>query len=138
EFTKVRELLAGYAACSLGKELARQAEPGTDPQKIRHEIALVSEMVQALALGQSPPFGALHDILLTARRAAIGSMLTADQLLEIADTLTCTGNIYRYRTRLDARCQLLIVLLTPLVGLSSVATAITDCIDSRCHLPDKV
>src|SRR5437870_3977683 len=65
EFTKVRELLAGYAACSLGKELARQAEPGTDAEKIRHEIALVSEMVDALDLGQSPPFGGLHDIRLT-------------------------------------------------------------------------
>src|SRR5437588_1366084 len=136
EFTKVRELLAGYAACSLGKELARQAEPGTDPQKIRHEIALVSEMVQALALGQSPPFGGLHDIRLTARRAAIGSMLTADQLLEIADTLTCTGNIYRYRTRLDARCQRLIALLTPVEDLGMVAKTITGCIDSRGHVLD--
>ena len=136
EFTKVRELLAGYAACSLGKELARQAEPGTDAEKIRHEIALVSEMVLALSLGQSPPFGGLHDIRLTARRAAIGSMLTADQLLEIADTLTCTGNIYRYRTRLDARCQRLIALLTPVEDLGMVAKTITGCIDSRGHVLD--
>src|ERR1700677_2191970 len=80
EFGRVRELAAGYAACSLGKELARQAEPMTDPAKIRQEIALVSEMVEALGLGQAPPFGGLHDVRLTARRAAIGSMLTADQL----------------------------------------------------------
>src|SRR5262245_22319073 len=136
EFTKVRELVSGYAACSLGKELARQAEPGTDPDKIRHELALVSEMVQALALGQSPPFGGLHDVRLTARRAAIGSMLTADQLLEIADTLTCTGNIYRYRTRLDARCQKLIALLTPVEDLGMVAKTITGCIDSRGYVLD--
>src|SRR5262245_13096568 len=44
EFNKVRELLAGYAACSLGKELARQVEPGTDADEIRTELALVSEM----------------------------------------------------------------------------------------------
>src|SRR3979490_845618 len=71
EFHKVRELLAGYGACSLGKELARQLEPGTDAQKIRDELALVTEMVEALGMGQSPPFGGLHDIRILARRAFI-------------------------------------------------------------------
>jgi DNA mismatch repair protein MutS2 len=136
EFNRVRELVAGYAACSLGKELARQAEPMIDAAKIRHEIALVSEMVEALGLGQTPPFGGLHDVRMTSRRAAIGSMLTADQLLEIADTLTCTGNIYRYRTRLDGRCQRLIALLTPVEDLGMVAKTITGCIDGRGHVLD--
>jgi DNA mismatch repair protein MutS2 len=136
EFTKVRDLLGQYAASSLGKELALQVEPGTDPEKIRHEVALVSEMVEALMLGQAPPFGGLHDVRLTARRAAIGSMLTADQLLEIAQTLTCTGNIYRYRTRLDARLQRLIALLTPVEDLGMVAKSISGCIDGRGHVLD--
>src|SRR5437016_3512064 len=86
EFGKVRELLAGYAACSLGKELARALEPSTDAEKVRAELALVSEMVDALGAGQAPPFGGLHDIRLTVRRAAIGAALTAEQLLEVAET----------------------------------------------------
>ena len=53
EFDKVRELLAGYAACSLGKELTRQLEPGTDADKLRSEIALVTEMVDAIGLGHA-------------------------------------------------------------------------------------
>src|SRR5438132_5640097 len=97
EFDKIRDLLAGYAASSLGKELARQVEPSTDADRIRAELALVSEMVDALGLGQVPPFGGLHDVRLLARRAAIGSMLSADELLEIADTLACTASMYRYR-----------------------------------------
>ncbi len=136
EFNKVRELLAGYAASSLGKDLARQAEPSTDPDRIRAEIALVSEMVEALAMGQAPPFGGLHDVRLLARRAAIGSMLTADQLLQVADTLTCTGNIYRYRMRLSERCQRLIELLTLVEDLGIVAKTITGCIDGRGHVLD--
>src|SRR6266849_7355791 len=108
EFGKVRDLLAGYAACSLGKELAHQLEPNTDADKIRGELALVTEMSDALGMGQSPPFGGLHDVRLLVRRAAIGSMLSAEQLLEVADTLACTGNMYRYRMRLDPRCGRLI------------------------------
>src|SRR3954447_6718800 len=78
EFDKVRDLLASYAACSLGKELSHQVEPRVDAETIRAELALVSEMVDALGEGQVPPFGGLHDVRLLARRAAIGAMLTAE------------------------------------------------------------
>src|SRR5262249_56179716 len=102
------ELRAGYAGCSRGKEPALQLEPQTDGAVINRELDLVGEMVTALGLGQSPPFGGLHDVRLLVRRAAIGAMLTAEQLLEVAETLTCTGAMYRYRMRLHERCQHLI------------------------------
>src|SRR5262249_58395021 len=89
EFDKVREVLSGYAASSLGKELARRLGPSTEAEKIRKDLALVSEMTTALGLGQAPPFGGLHDVRLLVRRAGIGSMLTAEQLLEVSDTLAC-------------------------------------------------
>ncbi len=55
EFDKVRELLAGHAASSLGKELARALEPMTDPDAIRADLSLVTEMTEALGEGQAPP-----------------------------------------------------------------------------------
>src|SRR5437763_15352918 len=136
EFNKVRELLAGYGACSLGKELARAVEPMTDADKIRAEIDLVSEMSEALGMGQAPPFGGLHDVRLLVRRAAIGSMLAAEQLLAVADTLTCTGNMFRYRMRLDERFTRLAELLAPIEDLGVVAKGITGCIDGRGHVLD--
>src|SRR5437868_8355475 len=136
EFNKVRELLAGYGASSLGKELARQIEPGTDAEKIRADLALVSAMVQALGCGQSPPFGGLHDVRLLARRAAIGAMLTAEQLLEVAETLACTGHMYRYRMRLDERFQRLAGLLAPVEDMGVAARGINGCIDSRGYVLD--
>jgi DNA mismatch repair protein MutS2 len=131
EFGRVRELLAGYAACSLGKELARQIEPGVDAGLIRREQALVSEMADLLAAGESPPLGGLHDIRLVVRRAAIGAMLSAEQLLQAADTLTCTGAIYRYRMRLKERFVGINQLLAPVEDLGLVAKSISGCIDSR-------
>src|SRR5213595_2227896 len=136
EFGKVRELLAGYAACSLGTELPRQLTPSTNVERIRADLALVSEMTEALGQGLAPPFGGLHDVRLLIRRAAIGAMLTAEQLLEVADTLNCTGNMYRYRQRLDGRLLRLIELLTPIEDLGVVAKSITGCIDSRGHVLD--
>jgi DNA mismatch repair protein MutS2 len=136
EFDKVRELLAGYGACALGKELARGVEPMTDADRIRADLDLVSEMTQALGEGQGPPFGGLHDVRLLARRAAIGSMLTAEQLLEVADTLACTGAMYRYRQHLNPHFGRLIDMLASVEDLGPVAKAISACIDSRGHVLD--
>src|SRR5262245_31226571 len=136
EYDKVRERLACFAACSLGKELARSLQPHADIERIRNELDLVSEMVEALGQGHAPPFGGLHDIRMTVRRAQIGAMLAADQLLEIADTLACTGAMYRYRMRLDARLHRLIELLTPIEDLGLVGKTIGGCIDGRGQVLD--
>src|SRR5437588_4127900 len=136
EFSKVRELVAGYAACSLGKDIARLAEPSSHADGIRAELALVTEMVDVLGERQAPPFAGLHDVRLLARRAAIGAMLSADQLLEAAATLACTGHMYRYRMRLGPRYQRLIALLGPVEDLGLVAKSISGCIDTRGHVLD--
>ncbi|MFO0968519.1 MAG: DNA strand exchange inhibitor protein [Gemmataceae bacterium] len=136
EFHKVRELVAAHAACSLGKELALSAEPGAGLDAIKAEQQLVSEMADVLGQGQAPPFAGLSDVRLLARRAAIGAMLTAEQLLDIAATLTCTGHMYRFRMRLDERFAGLIGLLAPVEDLGLVAKAIAGCIDSRGHVLD--
>src|SRR5262245_59311502 len=125
EFDKVRSLLAEYAATSLGGELARRIEPSRDVNKIRGDLALVSEMVEALLANQTPPFGGVHDIRLLVRRAAIGTMLTAEQLLEVADTLTATGAFYRYRMRLDSKLARLIEMLAPIEDLGPVGKTVT-------------
>jgi DNA mismatch repair protein MutS2 len=136
EFNKVRELLASYAACALGKELANQLEPLDNADRVRAELALVSEMTDALGQGLAPPFAGLHDVRLAVRRAAIGAQLTVEQLLEIADTLACTGNMYRYRMRLTDRHPRLIEMLTSVEDLGHVAKSITGCIDGRGHILD--
>jgi len=136
EYGRILELLGAYASTSIGRELAQSIEPGTELGPIQAELVLVSEMADALAAGQSPPFGGIHDVRLLARRAAIGTMLSTDQLLQIADTLTATGAFYRYRMRLDGRLTRLIDMLMPVEDLGPIARNITGCIDGRGHLVD--
>lgn len=136
EFDKVRDLLAGFAASTLGRDLARAVEPSTDLDAIRTELGLVTEMVTALGQNQAPPFGGLHDVRMVVRRAAIGTMLTAEQLLQVSETLNCTGAVYRYRMRLDQRLVGLIELLGGIEDLGVVAKTIGGCIDGRGHVLD--
>ncbi len=136
EFDKIRELLSSYAASSLGRELAKNVEPGTNAGAIRQALVLVSEMVQALDAQQAPPLNGLHDIRLTVRRASIGTMLSAEQLLEVGETLNCTGNVYRYRMRLDERLENLSEMLSAIEDFGPVARSIFGCIDGRGHVLD--
>ena len=134
EFAKVRDLVAGHASCTLGQDLARQALPSTDAEAIRAELALVAEMVQVLGEGQSPPLAGLSDVRLLARRAAIGAMLTAEQLLEVAAVLDATGQMYRFRMRLGPQFTRIINLLGSVEDLGLVAKSIAGCIDNRGHV----
>src|SRR5262249_46970480 len=136
EFHKVRELLSGYAASSLGKELIAALEPSLNADAASQEVDLVTEMALALDQGHSPPLDGLTDVRLLIRRATIGSMLTAEQLLELAHALTLTGAAYRYRMRLDERCRRLLELLQPVEDLGTAAKAITGCIDPRGNVLD--
>jgi DNA mismatch repair protein MutS2 len=136
EYHKIRELVGNYAYCSLGKDLALQAEPSTNAESIRAELALVSEMVEVLSKGQSPPFAGLRDVRMLARRAAIGAMLTAEQLLDVAGTLACTGHMYRWRMRLHDDSQRLLALLQPIEDLGLVAKSISGYIDTRGYVLD--
>lgn len=136
EFARVRELAARHAHSSLGRELALAAEPSTDLPAIRTEIGLVTEMADLLGQGQGPPLAGLRDVRLLVRRAAIGAMLTADQLLDVAGTLECSGHVYRWRMRLGDRCPGLVALLVAVEDLGTVGKSIRGCIDSRGHVLD--
>jgi len=136
EFPKIRELLATYAATSLGRELIDSLEPSTDIEKTRKAVLLVSEMVQTLGQGHEPPFGGVTDVRLFIRRASIGAILSASQLLSVAGFMVATGAFYRFRMRLDERCFRLIELLQPIEDLGPASKTILNCLDSRGEMYD--
>jgi DNA mismatch repair protein MutS2 len=136
EFPKVRQLLAGYAATSLGKELALQLHPLADLDRIREAQQLTTEMTELLAAGMTPPLGGLADVRMLVRRATIGSQLTAEELLQIKEVLLCTGNVYRYRMRLTERAARLVDLLTRVEDLGGTAKVIEGCLDPRGNVLD--
>jgi DNA mismatch repair protein MutS2 len=135
-FDKIRDVLSGYSASSLGRERCNAIEPSTSLEVIRKELKLVSEMVTALDQNQPPPLTGIHDVRLMVKRAAIGTMLSAEQLLEVSETLNCTGAVSRYRMRLNQDLDGLIDLLSGIEDLGSVARSISACIDGRGHVLD--
>ena len=131
EFEKVRGIVASYAACSLGKDLARNMEPSPDPGWVRSELALTSEMTEALSSNLSPPFGGLHDIRPQVRRAQVGSMLEAEELAEAVETLHATSNLGAWLNKIGDEFPRLGALATGVGDFTAVTNAIEACLDSR-------
>jgi DNA mismatch repair protein MutS2 len=98
EFDKVREIVAGYAPSPLGRERVRQLAPKTDRAAILNDLRLVSEMVNAIALGRAPGFGDLVEVRPHVRRARAEAMLSGEDLRgHIARTQTAARDAFRAR-----------------------------------------
>jgi DNA mismatch repair protein MutS2 len=136
EFDKIRALVAGRAACSLGKGLARRMEPSRDPGEIRSRQALTTEMSEALGSGLTPPFGGLHDIRPQVRRAQIGAMLEAEELAEVVETLRAVGNLDRWLGEVGNEFPRLGGLKPQIGEFSGVVNAIEGCLDNRGQVLD--
>ena len=86
EFDKVKNMLAGKAATSLGKAaiLAQQIE--SDFRKVNQLQEETAEAVRILDEGLRFPFGGAHDITGLIRRAEIGSILEPEELQQVQTT----------------------------------------------------
>ena len=136
DFGRIRELVASYAACSLGKDAARRMAPHVEPGPIRHAQALTTEMADALSAGLSPPLGGLHDIRANVRRAQVGAALTAEDLAEVVEVLGAVANLDRWLGRVGDEFPRLGALKAGVGEFSGVAVAIQGCLDSRGKVLD--
>ncbi len=136
DFDKIRGLVAGYAACSLGKDGARAMEPLTEIGAIRARQALTTEMAEALSSGLTPPFGGLHDIRNDVRRAATGAMLLAEELAEVVEVLKAIANLDRWLARVGDEFPRLGAMKAGVGEFSGVANAIEGCLDDRGNVLD--
>ncbi|HLJ67621.1 MAG TPA: endonuclease MutS2 [Chloroflexota bacterium] len=95
EFDKVLARLEEYASFSAGKEKAAELRPETDLAQVRAQLDQTAEARLLLETHPSTHLGGAHDVRGAVRRAEIGSILTAAELLEIGSTL---GASARFRS----------------------------------------
>ena len=136
EFDKIREIVASYAACSLGKDAARRLEPSRDVGEIRARLALTTEMAEALSSGLAPPMGGVHDVRRQVRRAQIGAMLEAEELAEIVEVLRAIGNVDGWLARIGDEFPRLGALRQGVGEFAGLANAIEGCLDTRGQILD--
>ena len=93
EFHKVRERLASYTSFGASRALALALEPLSDITHARRNQRITTEAVRLLSLRPDVTTGAARDVRELARRAALGSMLDAADILLIKSTLAASRNL---------------------------------------------
>jgi len=136
EFDKVRALVAGQAACTLGKEAALRMEPSLDPGEIRARQALTTEMADALGSGLFPPFGGLRDIRPVVRRAQVGGTLDPEELSGVVESLKAIGNLAVWLDKVGDEFPRLGGMRRDVGQFDGVSNAIESCIDERGKILD--
>ncbi|HPM25412.1 MAG TPA: endonuclease MutS2, partial [Phycisphaerae bacterium] len=85
-----------HAASALGKALVERMKPARDPALVHTRLAETSEARRMLAEVGEAPFGGLHDLRDAIRRAEKGGVLTAAELLDLAEAAACCRRLRRY------------------------------------------
>ena len=87
EFDKIIKQVQACAATTIGKEKASELLPYWQFEQVAHVQAETDEALTVLRMKGQAPFGGIRDIREAVKRAAIGSMLVEDELVDIETTV---------------------------------------------------
>lgn len=136
EFQAVRDLLAEYCGCALGKQLAQTLTPSTSPAQVKFWQEQVRELLLRIGDVGFPPMGGVHDVRGHVRAAAFPAPLEADQLADVAETLAATGPLRAWFERLGDNAPSLRTVGDRVADLTSIAAVISESIDERGQVRD--
>ncbi len=138
EYNKIIEMLKEHATSAPGRDKAEKLQPSSDIKKIVADQKETGDALARLLRGDSVSFGGnrpLADILKTLE---IGSVLSAAELLRIAEFLDNVSRVRSYGARHfeDEKTDVLTHYFEDLVCFDATANAIHRCIISEDEIAD--
>ncbi|SFE69145.1 endonuclease MutS2 [Alteribacillus iranensis] len=139
EYDKMKEQLKAHAASSLGLKKIDQLAPYTEYKTVKRELDRTQEGAKVLRLKGKAPLGGIRNITPHIKRAQIGGMLNAGELLEIADTLYAGRRLKSFIEGMiedEIELPLLGEMVSYIVPLQEIERAIKQCIDDHGEIMD--
>ncbi|SFB24371.1 DNA mismatch repair protein MutS2 [Lentibacillus halodurans] len=136
EFNKVIEQLNNQAATLIGKEMALQLKPSTDIAAVKEMQAETDEASQILRLNMAVPLGGVTDIRPSIKRSVIGGVLSAEECLDVSNTLYGGRQVKNFLEKIEADLPILKGLAGRIITLRELETRINSCIDDRGNIMD--
>lgn len=96
EFDKVREMLSACAATDGAKEYAMSLTPSIYTEEILRRLRKTTDARRLIDAKGTPSFGMVSDISGACERAAKGAVLSAKELLDIANVLRTSRSLIDY------------------------------------------
>ena len=132
EFDRLLDYLEPYALSEPGAAELRASHPYEDPEALRREQALVSEMRRVLDFDDPFPIDAFPDIRPHLRKASIeDNLLSPQELVEVSSTAMLAYNLRKYfRGKLD-RYPSLAEVIEPVASFAWLHKEISYAIDLK-------
>ncbi len=96
EYDKIITQLRGFCVSEGGKDMAEKLLPMEKPAAVEHALSSTAETVDMMLRNGRPPMAEIKNAGDYVRRAAIGSMLTTRELLNIAALLRVVKDMENY------------------------------------------
>ncbi len=102
EYDKVRQQVATHCTSSIGKSAIDELVPQTDFEKVVQLLEEMDEGLSILRVKGNVPMGGIFDVRPAARRAQIGGMLSAMELMEVSSTIRASRILRNFIEDLQA------------------------------------
>jgi len=102
EYDKVRQQVATHCTSSIGKSAIDELVPQTDFEKVVQLLEEMDEGLSILRVKGNVPMGGIFDVRPAARRAQIGGMLSAMELMEVSSTIRASRILRNFLEDLES------------------------------------
>ncbi|GGP13400.1 endonuclease MutS2 [Oceanobacillus neutriphilus] len=137
EFHRLAEMVRDQAETSIGKDLASKIRPNSSLEEVEELQAQTDEAVQIFRLNKVIPLGGISDIRPSVKRSAIGSILAADEVLRIGDTLYGGRQAKSFLEQVeDLEIPILQSAASNIIAIRDLEQHINSCIDDHGHIMD--
>ena len=136
ELDKIINKLTEFAVTSLGRELCEKLSPDFTTYKIKNNLQETDEAVKMILQLGTPAFSSIHDIRKSIKKAEINSVLSPEELLNIADTLRGSKSLKNYFEQTEENLLILSELFNSLYTNQTLEENIYRVIDTADHISD--
>ncbi|KOS67723.1 recombination and DNA strand exchange inhibitor protein [Lysinibacillus contaminans] len=135
EYDKVRLQVAKHCTSSIGKSAIDELVPQTDFEKVVQLLDEMDEGLSILRVKGNVPLGGIFDVRPAARRAQIGGMLSAMELMEVSSTIRASRILRNFiediQTEAAIEIPLFIEKKETMPVLTGLQHEINNCIDDN-------
>lgn len=116
EINRVKEMLKGYTASSLGKKAVDEMEIYHDIEILKMKQEEVTEAANIIIKRSSPPLFGINEIVPHLKHALLGGSLYPGALIKIGDTLRVSGRLKKFLSNDDSDRQSSYPVIENLIG----------------------
>lgn len=116
EINKVKEMLKGYTASSLGKKAVDEMEIYHDIEVLKMKQEEVTEAANIIIKRSSPPLFGINEIVPHLKHTLLGGSLYPGALIKIGDTLRVSGRLKKFLSNDDSDRQSSYPVIENLIG----------------------